>query len=285
MKHILAVSHCILNTASKVAQDESGLAEEYRQRDELLKTAIEKGVQLLQLPCPEFMLYGARRWGHVKDQFDNPFFRAQCRSMLEPVMMQLCEYASEPQRFCLLGITAVEGSPSCGAARTCRAADWGGEFDGKACGDLSAAVLGPVPGMIVGSLSNIITGLIYSVSDIPFFIVNLFVGLITGLVVKKWKYSIVTAIVLGLVLAVVCPAIGTPIGLYVYGGFNGSFSDVLVMSLVEGGKTIFQASFLRNIASNLIDKIGTAVIAWALLKALSQKFYANFDKEKFDIVK
>ena len=140
MKHILAVSHCILNTASKVAQDESGLAEEYRQRDELLKTAIEKGVQLLQLPCPEFMLYGARRWGHVKDQFDNPFFRAQCRSMLEPIMLQLQEYASEPERFCLLGITAVEGSPSCGASRTCRAADWGGEFDGIVCDDLAASV-------------------------------------------------------------------------------------------------------------------------------------------------
>ena len=102
--------------------------------------AIEKGVQLLQLPCPEFMLYGARRWGHVKDQFDNPFFRAQCRSMLEPIMLQLQEYASEPERFCLLGITAVEGSPSCGASRTCRAADWGGEFDGKVCDDLAASV-------------------------------------------------------------------------------------------------------------------------------------------------
>ena len=33
---------------------------------------------------------------------------------------------------------------------------------------LSAAILGPVPGLIVGALSNIITGLIYSVSDIPF---------------------------------------------------------------------------------------------------------------------
>lgn len=33
---------------------------------------------------------------------------------------------------------------------------------------LSAAILGPVPGIIVGALSNIITGLIYSVSDIPF---------------------------------------------------------------------------------------------------------------------
>ena len=30
---------------------------------------------------------------------------------------------------------------------------------------LSAAILGPVPGMIVGSLSNIITGLMYSVTD------------------------------------------------------------------------------------------------------------------------
>ena len=43
---------------------------------------------------------------------------------------------------------------------------------------LSAAILGPVPGMIVGSLSNIITGLMYSVTDIPFFLVNMAVGLV-----------------------------------------------------------------------------------------------------------
>ena len=45
---------------------------------------------------------------------------------------------------------------------------------------LSAAILGPVPGIIVGALSNIITGLIYSVSDIPFCLVNMAVGLIVG---------------------------------------------------------------------------------------------------------
>ncbi|MEI3381104.1 MAG: ECF transporter S component [Dorea sp.] len=48
----------------------------------------------------------------------------------------------------------------------------------------SAAILGPVPGIIVGALSNIITGLIYSVSDIPFCLVNMAVGLIVGLVAK-----------------------------------------------------------------------------------------------------
>ena len=129
MKEILIVSHCILNNAAKVAQDESGLAEEYAQRNALMQAVTDKGVQLIQLPCPEFILYGAKRWGHVKDQFDNPFFRAQCRAMLEPVMMQLEEYAHHPERFRLLGVVSVEGSPSCGHALTCRA-DWGGELEG-----------------------------------------------------------------------------------------------------------------------------------------------------------
>ena len=57
MKAILVVSHCILNTASKVRQDERDLAEEYRLRDQLLRLILEKNVQLLQLPCPESVSY------------------------------------------------------------------------------------------------------------------------------------------------------------------------------------------------------------------------------------
>ena len=136
---------------------------------------------------------------------------------------------------------------------------------------LSAAILGPIPGIIVGALSNIITGLIYSVSDIPFCLVNVAVGLIVGLVAKKWKFGIIPAIITGLALSFICPAIGTPIGIYVYGGLN--------MSLVQGGKSIFQASFLRNVASNLIDKVGTCVIGCLLIKAMPMKFLDNFKKE------
>ena len=145
---------------------------------------------------------------------------------------------------------------------------------------LSAAILGPIPGMIVGSLSNIITGLMYSVTDIPFFLVNMAVGLIVGLVSKKFKWSLVPAVITGLALSFICPAIGTPIGIYVYGGLNGSVSDMLVMSLVQGGKSIFQASFLRNVASNLIDKVGTCIIGWALIKAMPVRFLDNFKKEQ-----
>lgn len=145
---------------------------------------------------------------------------------------------------------------------------------------LSAAIIGPVPGIIVGALSNIITGLMYSVSDIPFCLVNMAVGLIVGLVARKFKFTIVSAIITGLVLSFVCPAIGTPIGIYVYGGLNGSASDVLVMSLVQAGKNIFQASFLRNVGSNLIDKVGTCIVGWALIKAIPMRFLENLKKEE-----
>ena len=128
MKKILVVSHCILNTASKVEQDEKELANEYRLKDQLMHLVLEQNVQLFQLPCPEFIMYGSKRWGHVKDQFEHPHFREQCRKMLKPVIMQLEEYLSHPEKFHVIGIVSVEGSPSCGIRLTCTG-DWGGEMD------------------------------------------------------------------------------------------------------------------------------------------------------------
>lgn len=130
MKTIMLVSHCILNSAAKVRQDEAGLREEYALREEFLRRVLAQNVQLIQLPCPEFVMYGTRRWGHVRSQFDHPFYRKTCRELLEPVLLQLQEYASAPEDFRLAALVSVEGSPSCGWGLTCEA-DWGGELDGK----------------------------------------------------------------------------------------------------------------------------------------------------------
>lgn len=127
MKNILVVSHCILNNASKVFQDEADLALEYENRDRFLRLAVEKHIQLLQLPCPEFIVYGSRRWGHVKDQFMHPHFRRESVKMLEPIVDQIEEYDSYREDFNVMGIVSVEGSPSCGARLTCRA-NWFGEI-------------------------------------------------------------------------------------------------------------------------------------------------------------
>ena len=112
MKNLLIVSHCILNNAAKVEQDEAELAEEYKIREELMQLILKKDVQ---------------RWGHVKNQFQHPFYMEQCRKILEPVLLQLQEYAQHVEKFHVLGIVSVEGSPNCGYHLTCEG-EWKGEI-------------------------------------------------------------------------------------------------------------------------------------------------------------
>jgi energy-coupling factor transport system substrate-specific component len=135
-----------------------------------------------------------------------------------------------------------------------------------------AVYFGPWYGAAVGALTNIITGIIFNPKDIPFFIVSVAVGLIVGFVARKYKFNLITAIVTGLILSVVCPLIGTPIGIWVYGGLTGTGTDFLFIWLKESGNNIFVASFIAKISSNLLDKIGSCILVWALVKGMPRQF-------------
>jgi predicted secreted protein len=130
-KKVFIVSHCVLNTASKVVYySRKDITEEEILRKKFVCEAIKEDIHFLQLPCPEFNMYGSNRWGHTKDQFDNAFFRDSCRRMLEPIILQMKEYVREIDKFEVLGIIGIEGSPSCGVSITC-CGEWGGEFSGR----------------------------------------------------------------------------------------------------------------------------------------------------------
>lgn len=129
-QRILAVSHCLLNRAAQVRRfDRTESRAEERLRLKTVRLALRGGVQLLQLPCPEFLMYGGRRWGHVYEQFDTPFSRSRCREMLAQFCDELCCYGRD-EEVELLGVLGVDGSPSCGVKYTCRGA-WGGELCGR----------------------------------------------------------------------------------------------------------------------------------------------------------
>ena len=64
------------------------------------------------------------------------------------------------------------------------------------------------------------------------------------------------------------PLIGTPIGVYVYGGLTGTVSDIAVMWIKESGASIFAASFIAKVFNNLIDKIGTCMILYFVISSL-----------------
>lgn len=128
---VIFTSHCILNKASKVRYyGEKKITNEELARREFIKLSLEKDICIIQLPCPEFNIYGANRWGHTKDQFKNSFFKDSCKKMLEPFVLQLEEYLNEKDKFEVLGIVGIDGSPSCGINLTCRG-KWGGEMSSR----------------------------------------------------------------------------------------------------------------------------------------------------------
>jgi energy-coupling factor transport system substrate-specific component len=140
-------------------------------------------------------------------------------------------------------------------------------------GTIFAAVyFGPWYGATVGAVSNIITGMIFSPKDIPFFLVNVVVGLIVGYIVKKHGYGLVTAIVTGLILSVVCPLIGSPIAIWLYGGVTGSGNDFLVLWLRKSGADIFTSAFVPRITGNIIDKVLSSFLVYALIKKLPTQY-------------
>lgn len=128
---VIFTSHCVLNKASKVTYyGEKKITNEEIARREFVKLSLEKDICIIQLPCPEFNIYGANRWGHTKDQFNNTFFKDNCKKMLESYILQLEEYLNETDKFEVLGIVGIEGSPSCGVNLTCEG-KWGGEMSSR----------------------------------------------------------------------------------------------------------------------------------------------------------
>ncbi|MEE3662952.1 CD3072 family TudS-related putative desulfidase [Brenneria sp. g21c3] len=110
-KKIVIVSHCILNVNAKVygiAKAPGALA--------IVKEIIDDGVGLIQLPCPEMLFSGCKRWGMSREQYDTPVFRRHCARLLRPIVDQVEDYLASG--YAILGIIGLDGSPSCGVSVT-----------------------------------------------------------------------------------------------------------------------------------------------------------------------
>lgn len=133
---------------------------------------------------------------------------------------------------------------------------------------LVAVVLGPLAGALTGGLTNVIQGFITNPKDIPFALVNIAIGLIVGFIAKKRGFELRTALITGLILAVVAPLIGTPIAIFIYGGITGSGTDLIFAWLLASGSNIFTAAFIPRITGNIIDKVASCLLVYFLLKRL-----------------
>lgn len=119
-KRLVVVSHCILNQNTVVKPYGKDMTEFLP----FVKECFDKNIGIIQLPCPEFQLYGPRRWGHVKDQFEHQGFIEESKKMLEPIVNQIIDYKRNGYE--VLKVYGIKYSPSCGVKKTCRS-NWSGE--------------------------------------------------------------------------------------------------------------------------------------------------------------
>ena len=59
-----------------------------------------------------------------------------------------------------------------------------------------------------------------------------------------------------------------PIRIYLFGGVTGSGADFAVAYLLKVGESLFGSVLITVIGTNLVDKIVTALLVWAILRGL-----------------
>ncbi|MEC5341473.1 CD3072 family TudS-related putative desulfidase [Brenneria populi] len=110
-KEIVIVSHCILNVNAKVF----GIAKMPGSLT-IVKDMLDDGIGIIQLPCPEMLFSGCKRWGMTREQYDTPIFIRHCSEILRPIVDQVIDYTA--CGYHMMGIIGMDGSPSCGVDTT-----------------------------------------------------------------------------------------------------------------------------------------------------------------------
>jgi energy-coupling factor transport system substrate-specific component len=144
---------------------------------------------------------------------------------------------------------------------------------------LAALLAGPWVGGLVGLLTNLVWGLISSPTAAAFAPVAMTIGIVTGLLARvglfrRWWQAILS----GAIIAIALSFVAVPIRIYLFGGVTGSGADFVTAYLLAVGQSLFGSVIITVITSNLLDKIVTALLAWAIVRALSKRFVARFPR-------
>lgn len=149
-KKMVLISHCLCNTNSKVC----GFSPQSCSEQSLLAQLFSKGYGIIQLPCPENRVYGSRRWGQSREQFNNPHFKRECTNMLLPFIDEIKDYLENG--YDVAAVISVLGSPSCGYKASYSNDSYGGELDFETVeSQISSGKVSELSGIFMTELDNL----------------------------------------------------------------------------------------------------------------------------------
>ncbi|MEE4240901.1 MAG: ECF transporter S component [Desulfopila sp.] len=146
---------------------------------------------------------------------------------------------------------------------------------------LVGILAGPLAGGLTGLLTNLIWGMVSSPVAAAFSPVAMVIGIAAGLcakygLFKTWWLAVLSGVIITFFNAVVA----VPIRLYMFGGITGSGADFMTAYMLALGKDLFGSVVVTVFTSNLLDKVVTALLAWAVVKGLPSRTLHRFSREK-----
>lgn len=146
---------------------------------------------------------------------------------------------------------------------------------------LSGMLAGPIVGAICGAINNIIYGLTMDPISFVYALTSIALGLVVGIMAYKgWIRNIGTAIIIGLVAALVAAIVSTPINIAFWGGQTGNvWGDAVYGTLIANHLPVAIASFVDEILVDIPDKIVTVIIGFLIYKGLPKKLTVLYSKD------
>jgi energy-coupling factor transport system substrate-specific component len=138
---------------------------------------------------------------------------------------------------------------------------------------------GPWAGGLTGLLTNLIWGLVSDPVAAAFAPVAMVIGIVAGLLANAGMFRTWwQAAISGAIIAVVLSIVAIPIRVYMFGGVTGSGADFITAYLRATGHDLFSSVMITVIADNIIDKVITALLAWAIVKGLPRRYTIGFPR-------
>ncbi|KPU45716.1 hypothetical protein OXPF_09490 [Oxobacter pfennigii] len=105
-KEVVLVSHCVLNQNSVVypmARAEGTF--------KFINFLMERGIGIIQLPCPELRYLGVNRKPMYKEEYDTEEYRKLCVQLFIPILDDIIMYSENG--YSVIGIIGINESPTC----------------------------------------------------------------------------------------------------------------------------------------------------------------------------
>ena len=144
-------------------------------------------------------------------------------------------------------------------------------------GTIFAAMLcGPWVGAVTGGLTNVFTGIANPV-NFAFIPVNVIAGLVTGFLARKQMFSVWWKWLISMfVMAWVSIIVSAPIVVLVYGGVTGGGTSIITAAAMAAGANIWAAFFGTEGVFQVLDRIISFLICWAVIKVIPPRTLVKF---------